>query len=61
MLQTSPEPDPLIDPVSEDLIRQILCRLSKHDNFDIGLAVISRLRDLVGDLPASANHHHSEP
>jgi hypothetical protein len=61
MLQTSPEPDPLVDPVSEDLIRQILCRLSKHDNFYVGMAVISQLRDLVGDLPASANHHHSEP
>lgn len=61
MLQTSPEPDPLVDPLSEDLIRQILCRLSKHDNFYVGMAVISQLRDLVGDLPASANHHHSEP
>jgi hypothetical protein len=57
MLQTSPEPDPVID----DLSRQILCRLSKHDNFYVGMAVISRLRDLVDDLPASANHHHSEP
>jgi Putative helicase len=57
MSQTSPEPDPVI----ENLIRQILCRLSKHDNFYVGMAVISRLRDLVGDLPASANHHHSEP
>src|SRR5579884_3396129 len=57
MSQTSPEPDL----VTEDLSRQILCRLSKHDNFYVGMAVISRLQDLVGDLPASANHHHSEP
>jgi len=26
-----------------------------------GARVIAKLRDLVGDLPASADHHHSEP
>jgi hypothetical protein len=35
--------------------------MSKHDNFGRGAAVIERLGALVGDLPASANHHHSEP
>jgi hypothetical protein len=43
------------------LIREILLRLMKYDNFGRGAAVIERLGALVGDLPASANHHHSEP
>jgi len=48
-------------PELQPLIRQILLRLSKYDNFGRGAAVIERLGALVGDLPASANHHHSEP
>jgi hypothetical protein len=45
--------------VIEDLISQILDRLS-FESRDQAAAVIERLRDLVGDMPASANHHHSE-
>jgi hypothetical protein len=48
-------------PELQPLIRHVLLRLSKYDNFGRGAAVIERLRALVGDLPASANHHHSEP
>jgi Putative helicase len=50
-----------LPPELQPLIRQILLRLSKYDNFGKGAAVIERLGALVGDLPASANHHHSEP
>ena len=50
-----------LPPELQPLIREILLRLSKYDNFDRGAAVIERLGALVGDLPASANHHHSEP
>lgn len=52
MLESPPELQPLI--------RLILLRLSKYDNFGRGAAVIERLGALVGDLPASANHHHSD-
>lgn len=45
--------------VIEDLVGQILDHLSSESR-SLGSAVIARLRDLVGDLPASANHHHSE-
>jgi hypothetical protein len=50
-----------LPPELKPFIRQILLRLSKYDNFGRGAAVIERLGALVGDLPASANHHHSEP
>jgi len=56
-----PEPGLAGPPELQPLIREILLRLSKHDNFGRGAAVIERLGALVGDLPASANHHHSEP
>ncbi|HLH06114.1 MAG TPA: TraI domain-containing protein [Terriglobales bacterium] len=56
-----PEPCLAGAPELQSLIRQILLRLSKYDNFGRGAAVIERLGALVGDLPASANHHHSEP
>ena len=53
----SPERKPSI----QDLIEKILYWLSlKTESRELGAAVIQRLRDLVGDLPASANHHHSE-
>jgi hypothetical protein len=46
MSQTPPELDPLpeVDPLIEDLIRQILGRLSKYENFHIGIAVIAKLQ-----------------
>jgi hypothetical protein len=50
-----------LPPELHSLIRQILLRLSKYENLGRGAAVIERLGALVGDLPASANHHHSEP
>jgi hypothetical protein len=50
-----------LPPELQPLIRQILLRLSKYDNFGRGAAAIASLGALVGDLPASANHHHSEP
>jgi hypothetical protein len=50
-----------LPPELQPLIRQILLRLSKFDNFGRGAAVIERLGPLIGDLPASASHHHSEP
>jgi len=46
--------------VIKDLTRQILDLLSP-DSRDLGAAVIARVQELVGDLPASADHHHSEP
>jgi hypothetical protein len=58
---TKPEPGLAGTPELQPLIRQILLRLSKYDNFGRGAAAIASLRALVGDLPASANHHHSEP
>jgi hypothetical protein len=49
-------------PSIEDLTDKILYRLStKNESRELGAGVIARLRDLVGDLPASADHHHSEP
>ena len=50
-----------LPPELQPLIREILLRLSKHGNYGRGAAAIASLRALVGDLPASANHHHSEP
>ncbi len=58
---TKPEPGLVGTPELQPLIRKILLRLMKYDNFGRGAAVIERLGALVGDLPASANHHHSEP
>src|SRR5262249_53586830 len=53
---------PTLDPAIEDLIRQVLDRVSlTFEARDLAANVIARLRDLVGDLPASADHHHSEP
>ena len=53
---------PELDPAIEDLIRQVLDRVSlTFEARDLATSVIARLRDLVGDLPASADHHHSEP
>jgi hypothetical protein len=50
------------NPAIEDLIRQVLYRLSlTYEGHDLAQGVIARFRALVGDLPASANHHHSEP
>src|SRR5437016_14261383 len=50
-----------LPPELQPLIREILLRLSKHGNYGRGAAAIASLRALVGDLPASANHHPSEP
>jgi Putative helicase len=50
-----------LPPELQPLVREILLRLSKQDNFGRGAAAIASLRALVGDLPASANHHHSGP
>lgn len=58
---TKPELGLVGTPELQPLVRQILLRLSKCDNFGRGAAVIERLGALVGDLPASASHHHSEP
>jgi hypothetical protein len=53
---------PELDPAIEDLIRQVLDRVSvTFEARDLATSVIARLRHLVGDLPASADHHHSEP
>jgi hypothetical protein len=53
---------PELDPASEDLISQVLDQLSlTFESRDLATGVIRRLRDLIGDLPASADHHHSEP
>ncbi len=57
---TKPTPGLAGAPELQPLIRQILLRLSKYDNSGRGAAVIERLGALVGDLPASANHHHGE-
>lgn len=44
----------------DNLIGKILNRLpSDMDCRERGARVIAKLRDLVGDLPASADHHHS--
>ena len=45
----------------EQLTENILSRLPDMDCRERGARVIAKLRDLVGDLPASADHHHSEP
>ena len=46
----------------DELTENILSRLPEEmDCRTRGARVIAKLRDLVGDLPASADHHHSEP
>jgi len=44
-----------------ELTENILSRLPDTDCRERGRRVMAKLRDLVGDLPASADHHHSEP
>jgi hypothetical protein len=45
----------------DELTEAILSRLPEEmDCRARGARVIAKLRDLVGDLPASADHHHSE-
>jgi hypothetical protein len=44
--------DNLIDKILKRLPADMVCR-------ERGARVIAKLRDLVGDLPASADHHHS--
>jgi len=66
LLPTKPEPGlagiPALDPAIEDLTQRVLDRLSlTFELRELGGAVIARLRELLGDLPASADHHHSEP
>src|SRR6202007_623607 len=44
----------------DELIENILSRLPEEmDCRARGARVMAKLRDLVGDLPASADHHHS--
>lgn len=55
----SPPEPPL---VIENLRHQVLERLwFSFEARNLAAGVIARLRELVGDLPASADHHHSEP
>lgn len=55
---SSPEPSQQV--AVDNLIEKILNRLpSDMDCRERGARVIAKLRDLVGDLPASADHHHS--
>lgn len=57
-IKLSPEPSQQI--AIDNLIGKILNRLpSDMDCRGRGARVIAKLRDLVGDLPASADHHHS--
>jgi hypothetical protein len=45
----------------EELTENVVSRLPDIDCRERGARVMAKLRDLVGDLPASADHHHSEP
>ena len=57
-IKLSPEPSQQI--AVDNLIEKILNRLpADMDCRERGARVIAKLRDLVGDLPASADHHHS--
>jgi len=57
-IKLSPEPSQQV--VVDNLIEKILNRLPPDmDCRERGARVIAKLRDLVGDLPASADHHHS--
>ena len=55
------EPPPELQRVLlDELTENILSRLPEEmDCRARGLRVMAKLRDLVGDLPASADHHHS--
>ena len=57
-IKLSPEPSQQI--AIDNMIGKILTHLpSDMDCRERGARVIAKLRDLVGDLPASADHHHS--
>jgi len=57
-IKLSPEPSQQV--AIDNLIGKILTHLpSDMDCRERGARVIAKLRDLVGDLPASAAHHHS--
>src|SRR5207249_11466958 len=57
-LQLPPEPQRAL---LEELTENILSRLPEEmDCRERGARVIAKLRALVGDLPASADHHHSD-
>jgi len=57
-IKLSPEPSQQV--AVDNLIEKILIRLPVDmDCRARGARVIAKLRDLVGDLPASADHHHS--
>jgi len=45
----------------EELTENVVSRLPDMDCRERGARGMAKLRDLVGDLPASADHHHSEP
>ncbi|HEX2712455.1 MAG TPA: TraI domain-containing protein, partial [Candidatus Acidoferrales bacterium] len=45
----------------KELTENVVSRLPDMDCRERGTRVMAKLRDLVGDLPASADHHHSEP
>ncbi len=57
-LVSPPEPQRAL---LEELTENVVSRLPDMDCRERGARVIAKLRDLVGDLPASADHHHSEP
>src|SRR5438445_3480631 len=62
-IQSSPEP-PQGSSLNgtDDVIRKILDLLSSDPRVQgLVAGVVTRLRALVGDLPASADHHHHEP
>jgi Putative helicase len=53
-------PEPSQQAAVDSLIDEILSRLPPDmDGRERGARVIAKLRDLLGDLPASADHHHS--
>jgi hypothetical protein len=61
-----PEPDVTEVPMSiatvEELTEQILYRLSLDPRAgELAVRLLERLRGPVGDLPASADHHHRSP
>jgi hypothetical protein len=57
VIASPPEPPSVI----ENLCRQVLERLwFSFEARNLAAGVIAMLRALVGDLPASADHHHSE-
>ncbi len=61
-----PEPDVTEVPMSiatvEELTEQILYRLSLDPRArELAVRLLERLRGLIGDLPASADHHHRSP